>query len=120
MPINAPTTLISARPHYVQLQRPAPPLPDGDGGYLDDPWEDLAPPRMFAEVIAASASALERVAVGATVIAQATDVVTMPYHPQLTTKCRILYNGRTLHVVGVSNRDERSVETIAVCMEVVA
>jgi head-tail adaptor len=54
------------------------------------------------------------------VLAQATHVVTMPYHPQLTTKCQILFNGRTLQITGVASPEELGVETIAVCQEIVA
>jgi len=114
----APTTSIGARPHWVLLQNPDTAVPDGDGGYTQAP-APLAPPGMFAQVRPATAKDLERVAAG-TVLSMASHIVTMPYHPQVTTKTQILFGARRLNVVGVASPDERHVETIAICAEVVA
>lgn len=114
----APRARIGDRPHRVTLQNPGPAVPDGDGGYLQT-WTDLTPPAISVEILPATAQDLERVTAG-TVIATATHIVTGPFHPQVTTKTRVLFNGREFHVGGVANPAERSVEMILVCTEVVA
>lgn len=111
-------TAVADRPHRVTLQNPGPAVPDGDGGFTQS-WTDLVPPAMSAKIAPAAARDLERVAAG-TVIATASHLVTMPYHPQVTTQTRILFNGRTFSVVGVSNPEENNVELVLVCVEVVS
>jgi len=106
------------RPHRVTLQNPGPPVADGDGGFTQT-WTDLVPSAMSASIETATADKLEKLG-SATAISLATHIVSMPYHPQVTTKTRILFNGRTFNVTGVSNPDERNVNTVAICAEVVA
>jgi len=120
MPVMSigPTTGIAARPHRITLQNPGTPVPDGNGDSAT-PWFDLAPPAVWARIAPATQAVLERVAAG-TAIATASHIVTMPYHPQVTTQTRITFNGRTFYVTGVANPEERNIETIAVCQEVVA
>lgn len=115
----APTTSVAARPHRIRLQAPAPGpgVPNGDGGYTRT-WFDLTPAVVSAKIAPATAADLERVTSG-TVLSTASSIVTMPYHPQVTTETRILFNGRALSVTGVSNPEERNVETIALCVEMV-
>lgn len=120
MPVMSvgPTTSIAARPHRVTLQNPGPPVQDGEGGYTQT-WTDLSPASVSARIETATASGLERLAAGTT-IATASHVITMPYHPQVTASTRILFNGRIFYVNGPPvNPDERNVETIAICREVV-
>jgi SPP1 family predicted phage head-tail adaptor len=106
---------IGDRPHRVTFQNPGPPVPDGDGGYLQS-WTDLRPPALWMKITAASAAALERVAAG-TVIATATHLLTGPYHPQVTTQTRCLFDGRSFQVGNVTNREERDQEMVLVCTE---
>lgn len=113
----APRTSISARPHRILLQNPGPPIADGAGGYTQV-WSDLAPAAVDARIAPATAADLERVTTGTT-LSTATHVVTMPYHPQVATSTRIIFNGRTFHVAGVATPDELQVETVALCTEVV-
>ncbi len=112
-----PKTSVSRRPHRVTLQNPGPSVPDGDGGYTQS-WTDCTPPAMDAEIKTATARDLERVAAG-TVLSTATHMVTMPYHPQVRTASRIVFNGQFFNVTGVDNPDKRNVETVAVCVEIV-
>ena len=114
----APRTGISARPHQITLDTPGAAVTDGDGGYTQT-FDPLSPATMSAKITPATAADLERVTSG-TVLSSATHVVTMPHHSGVNTKTRITFGSRTLNVVGVSNPDERSIETIAVCAEVVA
>lgn len=104
--------------HRVTLQDPGPGVPDGDGGFTQS-WTDLVPPAWLCKIAPATAADLERVTAG-TVLSMATHVVTGPYRADLTTKSRIVFNGRSFSIVGVSNPEERNVETICVCKEVVA
>jgi SPP1 family predicted phage head-tail adaptor len=113
----APKTAVGSRPHRVTLQNPGPAVPDGDGGFTQS-WTDLVPPAVSAQIAPATARDLERVAAG-TVLSTATHLVTMPYHAGVTTKTRILFNGRSFSVTGVADPEERHVETIAICVEVV-
>jgi len=106
---------VGERPHRVLLQNPGPVVPDGDGGKLQS-WFDLNPPAMFASIEPASTASLERVAPG-NVQATATHIVGIPFHPQVTTKSRVLFNGRRFNVTGVSNPGERSVNLWLVCVE---
>lgn len=107
-------TTIGDRRHLITLQNPGPPVPTGTG--YTQTWTDLVPPTMFAKIDIATGRDLERQAAG-TILSAATHIVTMPYHPGVTTKTRIIFEGRTLNVTGVGDPDERHVETVAVCVE---
>ncbi len=108
---------IGSRKHLVMLQNPGPAVPDGDGSYTQT-WTDLTPPTLYVSIDPATARDLERVAAG-TVIASATQIVKGPYHPQVTTQTRIIFNSRRLNVTAVRNPDERNVTLELVCVEVV-
>jgi len=112
-----PTTSIADRPHRILLQNPGAAVPDGAGGYTQA-WTDLAPASVSAKVAPATAADLERVTTG-TAVATATHVVKMPFHPGVAIKTRVIHDGRTFNVTGVANPEERGVETVAVCVEVV-
>lgn len=111
-------TSVANRPHRMLFQNPGPPVPNGDGGFTQS-WVDCAPPALFVEIKPATAADLEDVAAG-TVIAKATSVIKGPFHPQITTKSRGVFNGRIFNVVGPSNIEERGGEMVLVCVEVVA
>lgn len=113
-----PRASVADRPHRVSLQNPGPSIPDGDGGSAQT-WTDLVPPAWQAQIAPATARDLERVTAG-TVLTTATHVVTGPYRPDVTTATRVLFNGRQFSVVGVSNPEERNVELVLVCVEIVA
>jgi head-tail adaptor len=114
----APATSVNARVHRMAWQNPGPAVPDGDGGSTPT-WIDLVPPATSVEIKPATAVDLERIAAG-TVLSSNTYIVKGPYHPQITTQTRGLHNGRSFSVTGVSNPEERHVETVCVCVEVVA
>jgi len=121
MPTIAPRTNIAARRNFVRLQRPlTPPAPDGDGRYTEEPWTDLDPPQQYARIEPATPQVMERISANATtVITQASHVISLPYHPQLTTDCRIVdERGRIFQVLGVSSPEDLSVDTVAQCQEV--
>ena len=115
MAIIGPTVPISARQTRVTLQNPGPAVSNGTGGYTQT-WVDL-PPSVDAEVAPASAHSLERVAAG-TVIVSATHEVTIPYRAGVSNRTRVLLNGRHLNVTSVVDKDERHVELVLICEEV--
>lgn len=89
------------------------PTSDGDHETTLSP---LDPAEAWAAIEPATPQRLERIVTG-TVIAQATHVITLPYHDEVTTDTRIVWNGRQFNVVGVANPEERNIETVAVCVE---
>lgn len=117
MAILGPTQPIGARQKRVTFQNPGPVVPDGYGGFTQS-WTDLTP-AADARISPATAHSLERVAAG-TVISSATHIVTVPYRAGISTKTRILVDGRVLNVTSVQDPDERHVELVLVCEEVVA
>lgn len=114
----APKTNIADRPHRVTLQNPGPAVPDGDGGSTQT-WMDLVPPTLSMKISPATAVDLERVAAG-TVLSTNTYIVKGPYHSQVSTQTRLLYDGRTFNVTGGGSPEERQVEMELVAVEIVA
>jgi SPP1 family predicted phage head-tail adaptor len=109
------TVSIADCPHRVQLQNPGAPVPDGDGGYTT-PWVDCVPPQMWAQILPATQRNAEKVASG-TVITTATHIITMPFHPQVTTHSRLIYDGRTFNITSAASPGERNVQSVLVCVE---
>lgn len=107
-----------ARRHRVRLEFLGAPVADTDGGFTNSP-RVLYPSDVHVSIEPATERALERLAAG-TVISNASHIVTMPFHPGVTTKTQIVFGGRTLHVTGVANPEERGVITVAICTEIVA
>jgi head-tail adaptor len=110
-------TAIGQYRHVVTLEEPSTFVLDGQGGWTDT-WTALDPATWDCSIQAASTRDLESIGAG-TVIAQATHLVKGRYHAGITTQTRLTFNGRTLNVVYLTNRDERDLETILVCAEVV-
>lgn len=111
------TVSAGARRHLIHLQVSAEPAPDGEGGYTDD-WTDLPPSPVMAAILPATARDLERLMAG-TVVSNASHIVTFPFHPGVTTKARIRFGARTFNVTGVANPEERNIETVCACQEIV-
>jgi head-tail adaptor len=113
--VIGPKTSVANRPHWVTFQDPGPAVPDGDGGFTQS-WFNLVPPSLYVSIEPATAKDLERLAAG-TVLATASHIVTGPYHPQVTTATRIVFGTRVFAITGVANPEERCIETICVCVE---
>jgi head-tail adaptor len=100
-------------------------VPDGTGGYVED-MTDLIPADVSAQILPATARDLERNAAGGIVTASATHLVTIWYHPGVTTKAQITYDDRvagrvrTFSVAGVRNPEEANVILVLTCEEVIA
>jgi len=112
------------RRHLVYLFGPSvSSVPDGDGGYVPGAPVALEPASVFARIAAASAADLERIA-GGTVLAQAALILTMPFHPEVTTDTRVAWTdgaGRshTASVTGAVDPDSTGRELIVGVVEVV-
>jgi SPP1 family predicted phage head-tail adaptor len=102
--------------HVVTVQNPAPPIPDGEGGYTET-WTDAIPALWDVRIAPLTARDLERLAPNA-VITSATAVIQGRYHDQITTMSRLLFEGRIFILTGVSNPDERQIETMCLAVEV--
>jgi len=101
----------------VTLQNPTR-TPDGDGGYTEA-WTAVAPPSaVYARVQPVRAGREERTLEG-TVAAAAGTLVTIPYHPAVTTQTRVLLGSRILAVIGLTNADEQGRQLTLTCTEVV-
>jgi SPP1 family predicted phage head-tail adaptor len=104
--------------NLVLVQAPGPGVPDGDGGTTST-WADLTPPTWYCRIAPATEKDLERVAAG-TVLSTNLHIVKGAYRGDITTGGRLIFNTRRLNVTGVSNPEERNVELVLVCVEVVA
>lgn len=92
--------------------------PDGDGGY-EEGWTPLDPPTVWAAIEPATTQNLEGVTGGVAVRAVATHVVTMDFHPALTISSRVVFRGREFQIHAIQNVDERDVQLVCACSEVV-
>jgi len=108
-------TTIGTHRHLVTVQGPGVPVPDGDGGYTTT-WSNLVPPTWYCSIEPATARDLERVTAG-TVISTATHVIKGRYHPQIDTSTRLVFETRVFQITGVSDPEERHIETICVAVE---
>jgi hypothetical protein len=118
-----PLINIGERPRRLQLDGPGKPVPDGDGGYTTT-FAPLDPPMVSAKVEPATTRSLERVAAGSVVVSTATHVITMPFHPGVTTQTRITWTDdanrpHTANVTSVNNVDERCHTLILAAAEMV-
>jgi SPP1 family predicted phage head-tail adaptor len=116
-PMIGPRTSTAERPHRVLLQNPGPAVPDGDGGYTQS-WTDLVPPALSGRIAPPTARDLEMLGAG-TVTSAITHVISGPFHHDVTTKTRLLFNGRIFHVVSVANVEERRAEMVLLATELV-
>jgi head-tail adaptor len=101
--------------HEVAIQAPVRTV---SGGTWTETWAAVSPSPVFASVRPVNDRVMERIA-GNAVLAASTHVVEMRHHGNITTKCRLVFNGRYLHVRGVQNVDEADDMTRLFCEEVV-
>jgi len=104
--------------HLVTLEAPSATAMSGDASYTQT-WAPLDPATWHCAITPATSGAQERLGAGTT-SSQATHILTGRHHPGITTQTRVHFEGRTLHVLFVGNRDERDIQTDLVCAEVVA
>jgi hypothetical protein len=96
--IGSRAASIAERPHRVSLTGPGgDPVPDGDGGYTV-PVAALTPGTVWARVAAVTAADLERVTNG-TVLASATVLITMPFHPGVNNNTQVAWSVGAVEIV---------------------
>lgn len=105
------------RTERVTLESPIR-VPDGEGGTVDT-WAPLDPPELYAHINRATARDLERSAGGA-VLATASHVIEVPYHPQVTVHTRIVHGARIFQVTAVRDPDEAHRDLVIVAEELLA
>jgi head-tail adaptor len=94
--------------HLVRFEDPGPPVPDGEGGYTET-WTPLDPPTWYVRVRPATAKDAERVLAG-TVITHLSHLVHGRFHPGVTTRTRMIFDGATYLVTSVENLELRGRE----------
>ena len=90
--------------HVVTFQDPVD-VPDGLGGYTQT-WQDLAPATWRVQVAPSAASDQERSA-GGTVMTAVLTTIRGHYHPGVSTRTRMLHNGKTYAITAATFVDER-------------
>ena len=103
--------------HLVTFQNPGAPVPDGDGGYTQT-WTDCTPATWHVAITPATAGDHERRAAG-TVLSEATHVVRGDFHPQVSTRTRMLLASQVFAITGVVNLELRGVTMECGAVEVV-
>ena len=104
--------------HTVTLENPGAGTPNADGGF-DPTWTELYPSPVPASVDPATTRTVEQI-ISNTVSSNVSHIVTIRYHPDVTTKTRVTFNDRILSVVGMQNTEERNIELRLACVEKVA
>lgn len=102
--------------HRITLSSAGTTTADGDGGYTQS---TTSLGSAWASIVPATAQALERLSAG-TVRSTATHVIAMRYRSDVTTQTVITFGSRTFYVLGVSDPDERQIETVVIAAEVVS
>ena len=102
---KSPRNSIGQQRWLVTFEDPDPPVPDGEGGYLQT-WTAVVPPTWFVRVRPATARDAERVTAG-TVITHVSHVVYGRFHPGVSTRTRMIHKGQTYHVTSVINVEDR-------------
>jgi head-tail adaptor len=92
--------------HVITLENPVAQVPDGDGGYTES-WAPLVPGKAYASIVGANARSLERF-FASTVTVQATYIVKMRFHPDVSTQTRISWVDRAhvTHLASVTDMND--------------
>lgn len=92
----------------VTFEVPGAPVPDGEGGYTET-WAPLAPATWYVRIAPARQADIERVVAG-TVVTHRTHMVHGRWHPQISTKARMVHKGQVFLITSVENIDARDQE----------
>ena len=111
--IGSPVALAS-KPHRVDVLNPSGAPRADDGEYVQD---YAATGYAYASIEPATAARLERFTQAGN-IATASHVVTMDYRADVTTKTRLMFNGRRFDVLGYGSPRELGVDLVLSCQEV--
>jgi head-tail adaptor len=110
----APRTTTAERPHMITFENPGKPVPSGTTFVTS--YVDL-PPYDFAEIAPATARRLEQLSAG-TVSGTATHILTTGYRTGLSLKSRVRFENRIFNVIGIFDPNERHIDLVLVCAEV--
>jgi len=99
----------------VELQAPRPPRTRATGDYVDN-WQ---PSGALWAVAIQSAGGGERKQ-AATSIGQSTHTITGPYRTDVSIRARLVRESRVFNIVDVDDRDDRHVELVCRCQEVIS
>ncbi len=104
----------------VRLEGPSgPSVPDGEGGFTQE-YAPLVPARVWAGIQPAAARSLERL-VASSVVSQATHLVTIQRHPDVTTSTRVKWDDygqqREFAVTGVAQHPQDDRYQVLTCEE---
>jgi hypothetical protein len=105
----------------VSMTNPGQRVRNDDGTY-DTPRVALTPADVYAAVEPAVPRDLEQLAAG-TVLSVGSYLITIPYHPQVSTKTKLSWTDRnglahTADATGVTNPDQFQIETLIVAVEI--
>ena len=92
----------------VTFEHPDAPVPDGEGGYTET-WSPLDPATWYVRITPARASDAERVLAG-TLVTHRTYLVHGRWHPQISTKARMVHKNQVYLITSVENIDARDLE----------
>jgi SPP1 family predicted phage head-tail adaptor len=110
----APRTTTAERPHLITFENPGKPVPSGTT--FVQSWVDQ-PPFDFAEIAPATARRLEQLSAG-TISGTATHILTTGFRPGVSLKSRVRFDGRIFNVIGFFDPEERHIDLVLVCAEV--
>jgi head-tail adaptor len=99
--------------HLVTFDDPGEPVGDGEGGYTTTPVP-LQPAHWFVRIRPATMKDTEHLTAG-TVITHVSHIVHGRYHPGVSTRTRMTFEGHVYQITSVTNADARGLE-----MELVA
>jgi SPP1 family predicted phage head-tail adaptor len=103
--------------HRATVQQPGTPAADGDGGFTQG-WTDADPATWFVSLGTAGRAAGET-GIAGTTIATAQTLVRGRYRADVTTKTRLVVDGRVFNVLDARDLDARHRILELVCTEVV-
>lgn len=104
--------------HQLSVTAPGPLVPDGGGGYTEDPI--ILADHIFGEILPATVRDLER-SMPNVVVASASHIVTIDHIPGVTLTSTLVFHDdgkdRTFTIAGVVDPDERHIELVLACEE---
>lgn len=111
---------VGALKRSVVLETPSAPIADPDGGFTQT-WTPLVPSPVAASIEQATARSIEKL-VANVAISQASKVVTIRFHPQVTQQTRLTWTDRrgthTANITDIVDLAGNNEAMVLVCSEV--
>lgn len=108
--------MIGKNRQLVALEAPTSTTMDGAGGYIET-WGPLDPASWYCAFEDATAAAMEREGFG-TAYAQATHILSGRFHSGLSPKARVRHDGRLYSVLSALDREQRHIQSVILCAEI--